>query len=140
MRWSFLAESPGTRDLTSSSYPAPPPNTRCGSCISKQQQQDRHGQSAIPCSPPCGSNSFLVVVMKPMSDLCWICQQNSTAISRSANQPEEKTLVHNTSTCTCRSNFHRHIHKNNHGMYNHEGGKEREGGTSRYLATHNNTQ
>ena len=35
-----------------------------------------------------------VVVMKPMSDLCWICQQNSTAISRSTNQPEEKTLVH----------------------------------------------
>ena len=37
-----------------------------------------------------------VVVMKPMSDLCWLCQQNSTAISRSANRPEEeKTLVHN---------------------------------------------
>ena len=36
-----------------------------------------------------------VLVMKPMSDLCWICQQNSTAISRSANRPEEeKTLVH----------------------------------------------
>ena len=68
-----------------------------------------------------------VVVMKPMSDLCWICQQNSTAISRSANQPEEeKTLVHNTSTCTCRSNFHRHIYKKNHGMYNHEEGEGRE--------------
>ena len=37
-----------------------------------------------------------VVVMKPMSDLCWLCQQNSTAICRSANQPEEeKSLVHN---------------------------------------------
>lgn len=35
-----------------------------------------------------------VVVMKPMSDLCWMCQKNSTAITRSANQPEEeKTLV-----------------------------------------------
>ena len=55
-----------------------------------------------------------VVVMKPMSDLCWICQQNSTAISRSANRPEEKTLVHNTSS----SNFHRHLHKKNHDMYN----------------------
>ena len=31
-----------------------------------------------------------VVVMKPMSDLCWVCQQNSTAIMRSANRPEEE--------------------------------------------------
>ena len=35
-----------------------------------------------------------VVVMKPMSDLCWICQQNSTAIAKSANRPEEKSLVY----------------------------------------------
>ena len=35
-----------------------------------------------------------VVVMKPMSDLCWVCQQNSTAIMRSANRPdEEKSTV-----------------------------------------------
>ena len=26
-------------------------------------------------------------VMKPMSDLCWVCQQNSTAIMRSAHLP-----------------------------------------------------
>ena len=39
---------------------------------------------------------FLVVVMKPMSDLCWQCQKNSTAITRSANRPEEeKTSVCN---------------------------------------------
>ena len=31
-----------------------------------------------------------IVVMKPMSDLCWVCQQNSTAITRSANRPEEE--------------------------------------------------
>ena len=37
-----------------------------------------------------------VVVMKPMSDPCWLCEQNSTTISRSANQPEEKTLVYRT--------------------------------------------
>ena len=37
-----------------------------------------------------------VVVMKPMSDLCWVCQQNSSAIMRAANRPEEKSLV---STC-----------------------------------------
>ena len=31
-----------------------------------------------------------VVVMKPMSDLCWVCQQNSTAIMRAVNRPEEE--------------------------------------------------
>ncbi len=30
-----------------------------------------------------------VLVMKPMSDLCWICQKNSTAIMRAVNKPEE---------------------------------------------------
>ena len=40
-----------------------------------------------------------VVVMKPMSDLCWVCQQNSTAIMRAANRPvEEKSIV---SACAC---------------------------------------
>ena len=28
--------------------------------------------------------------MKPMSDLCWVCQQNSAAIMRAANTPEEE--------------------------------------------------
>ena len=31
-----------------------------------------------------------IVIMKPMSDLCWVCQQNSAAITRSANRPEEE--------------------------------------------------
>ena len=31
-----------------------------------------------------------VVIMKPMSDLCWQCQQNSTAILRAANAPLER--------------------------------------------------
>ena len=45
-----------------------------------------------------------VVVMKPMSDLCWLCQQNSTAITRSANRPEEeKTQVY---SIVVASNFH----------------------------------
>ena len=35
-----------------------------------------------------------IMVMKPMSDLCWVCQQNSMAIMRAANTPdEEKTQV-----------------------------------------------
>ena len=56
--------------------------------------------------PPVAAAPSSSVVMKPTSNLCWLCQQNSTAISRSANQPEEeKILVHNivvtTSTGTC---------------------------------------
>lgn len=36
-----------------------------------------------------------VVVARPMTDLCWKCQQNSTAIVRSANlSEEEKSEVH----------------------------------------------
>lgn len=31
-----------------------------------------------------------IIVMKPMTDLCWQCQQNSTAIMRSANCPESE--------------------------------------------------
>ena len=31
-----------------------------------------------------------IQAMKPMSDLCWKCQQNSFAIMRSANKPEEE--------------------------------------------------
>ena len=35
-----------------------------------------------------------IMVMKPMSDLCWVCQQHSRAIMRSANTlEEEKTQV-----------------------------------------------
>ena len=31
--------------------------------------------------------------MKPMSDLGWVCQQNSTAIMRAANRPEEEKSI-----------------------------------------------
>jgi len=31
-----------------------------------------------------------ITVMKPMTDLCWVCQQNSTAIMRAAHKPEEE--------------------------------------------------
>ena len=40
-----------------------------------------------------------VVVTKPMSDLCWMCQQNSTLIMRGHNQLVEKSEV-----CTCMCN------------------------------------
>ena len=31
-----------------------------------------------------------ITVMRPMSDLCHLCQENSTLIMRSANSPEEQ--------------------------------------------------
>ncbi len=31
-----------------------------------------------------------IMVMKPMSDLCWLCQKNSMALIRSVNTPEEE--------------------------------------------------
>ena len=31
-----------------------------------------------------------IIIMYPMSDLCWLCQQNSTIILRSANGPESE--------------------------------------------------
>ena len=35
-----------------------------------------------------------IVVHKPLSDLCWVCHQNTTAIKKLANKPdEEKTKV-----------------------------------------------
>ena len=35
-----------------------------------------------------------IMVTRPMSDLCWVCQRNSVAIKRAANQPEQlKTEV-----------------------------------------------
>ena len=59
-----------------------------------------------------------VVVMKPMSDLCWLCQQNSIAITRSANRPEEeKTLVHNIVVTTSIGTY---INQKDHAMYNDE--------------------
>ena len=38
-----------------------------------------------------------ITVMRPMTDLCFVCQQNSTAIVRSANKAEEdkKEVCHN---------------------------------------------
>ena len=33
------------------------------------------------------------MLIKPMSDLCWTCQQNSTAIVRAANKPETAKLA-----------------------------------------------
>ena len=35
-----------------------------------------------------------ILVMKPMTDLCWVCQKNSSAIMKAKNMPDEmKSLV-----------------------------------------------
>ena len=68
-----------------------------------------------------------VVVMKPMSDLCWLCQQHSTAISRSANRPEEeKTLVSSIVVTISTGTYIK-----NHDMYNYERNRKRKGGRER---------
>ena len=48
-----------------------------------------------------------VVITKPRSDLCWVCQKNTTAIMRAVNQPEEEKSEVSTSftkqrQCKCK--------------------------------------
>ena len=59
-------------------------------CASLQSISEQHHQVAY--STFCSMWRRIVphiIVTKPMSDLCWICQSNSTAIMRAANHPEE---------------------------------------------------
>ena len=39
-----------------------------------------------------------ITVMKPMTDLCWVCQQNCSATMKAANTPESEkpqvTIMH----------------------------------------------
>ena len=46
-----------------------------------------------------------IMVTKPMSDLCWVCHCNSTAIMRAANQPEEQKSVVSTLCKTRHNNY-----------------------------------
>ncbi len=34
-----------------------------------------------------------LVLMKPMTDLCWVCQKNSTAVLRAVNDPESPSTL-----------------------------------------------
>ena len=45
---------------------------------------------AVAYPSPSLSSGGSVVVMKPMKDLCQICQQNSGAVMHSENRPEEE--------------------------------------------------
>ena len=56
-----------------------------------------------------------IIIMRPMSDLCWLCQQNSTIILRSANGPEsekretlKKAMEHLNVVTAERSFYRRH--------------------------------
>ena len=37
-----------------------------------------------------------ITVMRPMTDLCWVCQQNSVALGRANNSPLEDKIEVNT--------------------------------------------
>ena len=50
-----------------------------------------------------------IVVMKAMSDLCWVCQQNSTAITCAANRPEDGTFSPSPPTITATSQHHTYL-------------------------------
>lgn len=59
-------------------------------CASLESLSTSHHQAAY--STFCGIWRRLaphVVVTKPMTDLCWVCQSNSSAIMRATNQPDE---------------------------------------------------
>ena len=57
-----------------------------------------------------------ITVMKPMSDLCWVCQKNSRAIMRAANTPEsEKSQVNTYASPTWPCTYsHMHVHTHLH--------------------------
>ena len=42
-----------------------------------------------------------VVITRPMSDLCWVCQKNSNMIVRAHNRPVEEKSEVNLLICMC---------------------------------------
>ena len=91
----YRAEYLATRIQTwSSSHPAPP-SAPSGSFTSRQQQrvwwEQWHTQHSLSSGVSFSRTSWWW--SQWMSDLCWVCQQNSTAITHAANRPEEKITV-----------------------------------------------
>ena len=71
------------------------PSTTTKRAVWKLYQDTAQDLSLRPLSYPCFCRvwkHFLpqVIVARPMTDLCWTCQQHSTAIIRSANLSEEQ--------------------------------------------------
>ena len=89
MRWSFPAKVPGYK---SSDEQLLPSSTTKHQVWELHQQPATVGSMCHVCYSTFASlwRQLLphVVVMKPMSNLCWICQQNSTTIARSTKCPE----------------------------------------------------
>ena len=56
-----------------------------------------------------------LVVMKPMSDLCWLCQQNSTAINRSANLTQLRSQS-TSSSLPLGSLVHHHLQRSHRAL------------------------
>ena len=103
MQWFSLVVFLATRVQTSSFSPVAPPNT-----VWELYQE----AASIDSMRPMGYSIFTrlwrellpyIVVMQPMTDLCWRCQRNSAAITRSSNRPvEEKSMVC-VRECVCNS-------------------------------------
>ena len=68
-------------------------SARCGRHTIMPFHRVQGKQSATPSSAPWRQLTPQVLVMCPMSDLCWVCQQNSTLIMLAHNRPEEKSEV-----------------------------------------------
>ena len=89
MPFCFLGEYQAISALMCTSCHRAQRKIKCG-CSTVQGLSSTHRQAAY--STFCSIWRRVVpriMVTKPMSDLCWVCQSNSTAIMRAANQPEE---------------------------------------------------
>ena len=88
MPFSFLVESLVSAELTYDCY-----HLREESGRSTRRQWRELIARLLHTPPSAGSGSNLVL-MKPMTDLCWECQKNSAAIQSAINHPEcEKTAA-----------------------------------------------
>jgi len=74
--------------MTYSFNPLPPQRRLYGGCTKRHAPPSLCGLHGTPPSAKCGDTSSHVIVAQPMTDLCWTCQQNSTAIVCSAGPTE----------------------------------------------------
>ena len=121
MRFCFLDAFQGISVTTFSSFPPQQQNTTYGSYTTALPwSRKEHVQCVNPSFVGCGNSSLhrsfcrlwqqltpQVVVTKPMSDLCWTYQQNSTLIMRAHNRPVEEKSEVNLMQSMC---IHKHTY------------------------------
>ena len=109
MRFCFLEAFQGISVTTFSSFPPQQQNTTYGSLYHRTALESE-GARAVCYSLFCRLWQQLTpqgVVTKPMSDLCWTCQQNSTLIMRVHNRPVEEKSEVNLMQSMC---IHKHTY------------------------------